>query len=128
MNKKFLFALATIAALASGPRAFAEGEGNGPDFPGLLQAQGVLANPTVSAGGGSEAYPVAIGTTLNPVVAGHVLAANGSEALVQTANSLPLGFTDGTPAAMYAQSMQRYWAQHQPSGFARATQPGRPNG
>jgi hypothetical protein len=120
-----LIAMATIVSLASAP-AVRAGEGNGPDFPGLLQPHAVLANP-MTAQTGSEAYPAAIGTTLNPVVAGNVLPTNGSEGIVQTANSLPPGFTNGTSAAEYAQSVQRYWASRPANGLALA-HGGRPNG
>jgi hypothetical protein len=114
--KRMLLAMATIATMAASLAAHAEG--NGPDFPGLLQPHGVLANPTV-AQSGSEAYPVAVGTTLNPVVAGGVLPTNGSEGVVQTANSLPREFANGTPAFEYAQSVERYWAARSPAGSAR---------
>ena len=91
--------LAIGAAGFSGHVANAEG---GPDFPGLVQPRAVLANPTISQTG-SEAYPTAIGTVLNPVVAGNVVQPNGSEDIVQTANSAPPGFLNGTPAFRYAQ-------------------------
>ena len=112
-----LYALATIISLAPGLGAHA-GEGDGPDFPGLLQPRAVLANPTV-AQTGSEAYPSIVGTSSNPVVAGGVLPANGSEGIVQSANSLPRGFANGTPAVEYAQSVERYWASRQAIGTAR---------
>src|SRR5689334_22433242 len=114
--KTSLLAMATIVALATGVSAYAEG--NGPDFPGLFQPRGVLANPT-TVQSGSESYPVAVGTTLNPVVAGNVLPANGSEGIVQSANSLPAGFANGTPASEYAQSVERYWASRQAIGSVR---------
>jgi hypothetical protein len=122
-----LFAIATIVSLASGLTAYA-GEGNGPDFPGLLQPGAVLANP-MTAQTGSEAYPVAVGTTLNPVVAGNVLPTNGSEGVVQTANSLPPVFANGTSAFEYAQSVQRYWASRGAVVLAQTVaRPSRPNG
>jgi hypothetical protein len=119
-----LLALATIVSLASGLAAHAEG--NGPDFPGLLQPHAVLANPS-TAQTGSEAYPVAIGTTLNPVAAGNVLPSNGSEGIVQSANSLPRGFENGTPAFEYAQSVGRFRASRPAIDIAHA-RPARPNG
>ena len=45
-----------------------------------------------------------------PVMSGQVLQPNGSEGIVQTANSLPPGFMIGTPEYNYAQSVQRYFA------------------
>jgi hypothetical protein len=44
-----------------------------------------------------------------PVMSGQVLPPNGSEGIVQTANSLPSGFMIGTPEYNYAQSVQRYF-------------------
>ncbi|MBV8520835.1 MAG: hypothetical protein JOY71_01670 [Acetobacteraceae bacterium] len=75
-------AMIAVAALAIGLPAHA-GEGDGPDFPGLLQPHAVLANPTISQTG-SESYPVAVGTVLNPVVTGGIVLANGSEGIVQS--------------------------------------------
>ena len=43
-------------------------------------------------------------------MSGQVLQPNGSEGIVQTANSLPPGFLNGTPEYQYAQSVQRYFA------------------
>jgi hypothetical protein len=112
-----LRAMIALAALAIGLPDYAN-EGGGPDFPGLLQPRAILANPaTVQAG--SESYPVAVGTALNPVVAGHVLAANGSEGIVQSQNSAPPGFANGTPTFEYAQSVERYWAARSVAGSAR---------
>ena len=45
-----------------------------------------------------------------PVMSGQVLPPNGSEGILQTANSLPPGFMIGTPEYAYAQSVQRYFA------------------
>jgi hypothetical protein len=101
-------AMITVAAFAVGFAAYA-GEGDGPNFPGLLQPHAVVANPTISQTG-SEGYPAAVSTVVNPVVAGNVLQPNGGEAIVQTANSAPPGFANGTPAFRYAQSVNRYWA------------------
>ena len=59
---------------------------------------------------GSESYPGFASANAVPVVGGQVLPPNGSEGIVQTANSLPVGFANGTPAYEYAQSVQRYFA------------------
>jgi hypothetical protein len=59
---------------------------------------------------GSESYPSFPSGNAVPIVAGEVLQPNGSEGIVQTANSLPPGFTTGTPVYEYAQSVQRYFA------------------
>jgi hypothetical protein len=115
--KASLRVMITVAALAIGFPAYA-GEGDGPNFPGLLQPRAVLANPaTVQTG--SEAYPVAVGTRLNPIVTGNVLPSNGSGSIVQSQNSVPPGFANGTPAFEYAQSVERYWAARSVAGSAR---------
>ena len=68
-----------------------------------------LGGPALAEDGGSEAYPAAQPV---PVVAGAgiVLPGNGSEAAVQTAASLPRGFSEGTAAYMQAQSVARFFA------------------
>ena len=59
---------------------------------------------------GSESYPAFARANAVPVVPGQVLPPNGSEGIVQTANSLPVGFANGTPAYEYAQSVRRSFA------------------
>ena len=59
---------------------------------------------------GSESYPRFNRGSAVPIVAGGVLQPNGSEGIVQTANSLPPGFMTGTPQYEYAQSVQQYFA------------------
>ena len=59
---------------------------------------------------GSESYPGFSTGSAVPIVAGGILQPNGSEGIVQTANSLPPGFMNGTPQYEYAQSVQRYFA------------------
>jgi len=113
-----LTVLSTMAVLVSGVPAGA-GEGDGSDFPGLLQPHATLANPVISQTG-SEAYPSVVGSQRNPIVVGSLLPSNGSEGIVQTENSLPRGFEKGPPAYEYAQSVQRYWARSQATGLAQA--------
>ena len=102
--------LLAAALLALAAPAFA-GEGNGDPFP--FAAPGVtVAAGTQVADVGSEALPSFAGkpgSHLN-VLADGSLPGTGSEALVQTANSLPRGFEVGTAASAYAQSVNRYFA------------------
>jgi hypothetical protein len=112
-----LTVLATMAVLASSVAARA-GEGDGPDFPGLLQPHTTLANPVISDIG-SETYPSVVGAQRNPVVVGSLLPSNGSDGIVQTENSLPKGFAKGTPSYEYAQSVQRYWARSEAAAASR---------
>ena len=45
-----------------------------------------------------------------PVTTGAVLPSNSSNGVVQTANSLPRGWAEGTPAYEYARSVSRHFA------------------
>jgi hypothetical protein len=73
-------------------------------------ATGVILSSPGSVTTGSDSYPDFVASQSVPVIAGGILPTNGSDGPVQTANSLPSGFTDGTEAAMYAQSVQRSFA------------------
>lgn len=69
---------------------------------------------------GSAQYPNVIGRPGSnlPLLLGDVLPANGSEGAVQTANSLPRGFEEGTVTYVQAQSINRWMVAH---NEARAT-------
>ena len=71
---------------------------------------GVVLSSPAAVATGSESYPDFVASQSVPVTAGGVLAATGSDGPVQTANSLPPGFTVGTEAANYAASVQRSFA------------------
>lgn len=88
------FAALTIAAAPS----FA-GEGNGEPFPFRTPGWTTQTGQQV-ADVGSEAYPDAAGRPgTQPMVAtAHQVLQTGSEASVQTANSLPVGAAQGAPA------------------------------
>jgi hypothetical protein len=89
-------ALAVAAFLTAGiTSAYADGEGNG-NFGGISPQANVVAGTEVTGVTGSEAYPVVRHSTGVGVFAGGVLPTNGSEGIVQTANSLPPGFVGGT--------------------------------
>ena len=123
MNTKIIIA-ATVAALSLATTAFAgEGSGGGlssaaptsPYTSGLVADTGAAqypgANPGLSLG------------TLNNVT----LPQNGQEGAVESPNSLPPGAMVGTPSYMYAQSVNRYFAQQADNRFAQARRL-RPNG
>jgi hypothetical protein len=89
-------ALAIAAFLTAGiTTAYADGEGNG-NFGGIAPSANVVAGTEVTGVTGSNAYPVVRNSTAVGVVAGGTLPTNGSEGIVQTANSLPRGFANGT--------------------------------
>jgi hypothetical protein len=94
MNR--IMGLAIAAFLTAGiTSAYADGEGNG-NFGGISPSANVVAGTEVPGVAGSDAYPVARNSTAVGVVAGGTLPTNGSEGIVQTANSLPRGFENGT--------------------------------
>ncbi len=124
MNTK-LTIIATVAALSLSTTAFAEGEGNGDPFPFRAQPQtAYIANGpgyAATADVGSQQYPAA-----NPALSfasngAPILPENGSNGPVQTANSLPVGFEEGTVAYMQAQSINRWYAQQADHRFATAS-------
>ncbi len=89
-----------------------------------------LENPAGSqaqfADTGSQAFPnVAgrVGADL-PSLAGNVLPTNGSQGIVQTANSLPAHFDEGTVAYAQAKSVQNWMVAHnqRAAAFAAARQ------
>lgn len=87
----------------------------------------------LAASGSNEAYPTAFVGRSVPVVAGAglVLPAGGSEGAVQTAASLPGGFSDGTVAYAQAQSIARFFAERegrQQTRLAAAAASQRPGG
>ncbi len=90
MNTKLAIAL-SVAALSLATTAFA-GEGHG--APALSQTHAIFDNTT--------------------------LPENGQNGPVQTANSLPRGFENGTAAYMTAQSVNRWYAQQADHRFAEA--------
>ncbi len=89
-----ILALAAAAILTAGiTSAYAEGNGN---FGGIAPSANVVAGTEVTGVTGSEAYPSVRNSTAVGVVAGGTLPTNGSNGIVQTANSLPQGFENGT--------------------------------
>ena len=121
MNTKLII-IATVAVLSLSTTAFAEGEGNGDPFPFRAQPQTAYVTGSVAtADVGSQQYPAA-----NPALSfasngAPILPENGSNGPVQTANSLPLGFEQGTVAYMQAESINRWYAQQADHRFATAS-------
>ena len=89
-----------------------------------------LENPAGSqaqfADTGSQAYPSIVGRAGSdlPSLAGDVLPTNGSQGVVQTANSLPARFEEGTVAYAQAKSVQNWTVAHngRAAAFAAARQ------
>ena len=109
MSTKHLVAVAAIAFSLVAGRAFAEGEGNGEPF-------AMRAGATTSSGRAfvaethSSAYPDLTGNRVQPSSLALLEPVSGSEAPVQTANSMPRGFENGTVAAAQASRMNRQFA------------------
>lgn len=111
MNTTHLVATVAAAALALAAVPALGQEGNGNPFPSAVPGTTVTAGTQVTALG-AEAYPDVAGRPGSDltVVADGLLPGMGSEASVQTANSLPTDFEVGTPAYAYAQSVNRHFA------------------
>jgi hypothetical protein len=104
---KSLVAAAALSLVAG--TAFA-GEGNGDPFP--FQAPGnTVATATVAHLPPHDTDPFPFRAPGVPWSAAQMLPGNGSDGSMQTANSLPPNFENGTSAYEQAQSVGRYLAQ-----------------
>jgi len=101
--------IAAVSALALSGIVQARAESNGLAAVERPATTGTILSSPALADTGSENYQGFAGPSV-PVMSGQVLPPNGSEGIVQTANSLPAGFMIGTPEYQYAQSVQRYFA------------------
>lgn len=110
--KYALVAAAAALTVAAAGHAMAA-EGNNLAAVETPQVARPILGGGISAAGGAEAYPTFTATASVPVFAGAdaVLPIGGSESAVQTAASLPRGFSDGTVAYAQAQSVRRYLAE-----------------
>lgn len=111
---KTLFLAAAVAFSLGLAPAFA-GEGNGEPFPNTAESFTARATtPSQYADTGSNAYPNVAGRPGSdlPGLAGDVLPANGSEGAVQTANSLPAHFEEGTVAYAQATRVHDWMVAH----------------
>lgn len=102
--------MTALAALAFAPMAQAQ-EGNGDPFPSAAPGTTTYVQSQF-ADVSSEAYPRIVGRPGSnlAVMADAMIGGQSSEAPVQTANSLPLGFENGTVAFAYEQSVNQYFA------------------
>lgn len=95
MSARTVLAVASVLLGLAVSQAFAEGEGNGEPFVTNASAQVTGGHPFV-VDSGSAAYPDVTGDTAQPSGLASLEPAFGSEAAVQTANSLPNGSGSGT--------------------------------
>lgn len=110
------FILAAIVAFSLGLAPAMAAEGNSEPFPfnaGGFTTRAPLTAPRV-ADTGSEAYPSIVGRPGSdlPALAGNVVPTNGSEGIVQTANSLPAHFEEGTVAYAQATRIHNWMLAH----------------
>ncbi len=110
MSLKAAFTAVALLSLIAGP-ALAGGEGNGDPFPSQAAVQ-VTAGSPFATETGSTAYPRITGNTTQPSALAGLEPASGSEAILQTANSLPRGFDNGSLASLQARIVDRYLAGH----------------
>ncbi|MEJ1977370.1 MAG: hypothetical protein WDN49_15975 [Acetobacteraceae bacterium] len=127
MNTKLIIAT-VVAGLSLAPAAFAEGEGVDP-FPLNLTLPSVTLT-RVPRDVGSAAYPTPVPALSTATLAQPFLPPYGGEGAVQSANSLPAGFDDGTVQYADAQSVNRYLAEQAEDSYAAApiSAKTRPNG
>jgi len=109
MSLKITLAVTVAALSLSTGQAWAESEGNGDPFPFQAGHQVTAGSPFV-ADTGSAAYPQLTENTTQPSSLPQLEPAPGSEALIQTAGSLPRGFGDGSVAHAQARGLSRYLA------------------
>jgi hypothetical protein len=114
MKNTFFAAMFAAAVLGAGLTPAFAGEGNGEPFYNSVSIGTRLARPALAFDTGSAQYPDVVGRPGSnlPRLAGDVLPSNGSEGAVQTANSLPRGFEDGTVQYAQAKSISAWMVAH----------------
>ena len=105
--------LAAAAALMLNTGTALAGEGEGEPFPFRAPGLTTSVNPAVHANTASEPYPDLAGypTQIEAAINPDLVPPNSSEGIIQTAASLPRGFSDGMVAYAQVQSVRRYLAQ-----------------
>ena len=127
--------LAAAVALSLGIAPALAGEGVGEPFPNTVTSFTARSDAATQryADTGSSAYPSTVGRPGSnlPSLAGDLLPINGSEGPVQTANSLPAHFEEGTVAYAQATSIRNWMVAHdarRAAAFASAARSRTPGG
>ena len=133
---KYLIIAASLLSLSAGAAFAGEGQGDpfGYNAPGPIMTD--IPTSPVQANGQTPLFAKLPPTSTSygrttmagalrqfesvPVTSGTVLPSDGSQGEVQSANSLPRGFEQGTVAYEQAQSVQRYLAQQDQRNAHRA--------
>ncbi len=112
---KHLF-LAAAVAFSLGIAPAIAGEGTGEPFPNTASSFTARSDAATQryADTGSNAFPSTAGRPGSnlPSLAGDVLPTNGSNGPIQTANSLPAHFEEGTVAYAQATSIRNWMVAH----------------
>ena len=110
MSLKIVASIAMLSLGLTAVQAYA-GEGAGNPFPFSGPAVPSDGHP-FAASTGSEAFPQLTGEVTQPQSLAAMELSYGSETPVQSANSLPNNFADGTAPFAQARIQQRYIARH----------------
>ena len=99
--------LAAVAALSLATATAHAARGDSDPFPFRAPGITMVSPPAYAADTGSQAYPDLTGRPSQVVTAGEFdgMPMTGSQAGIETANSLPRGFQDGTVAYAQEQSV-----------------------
>ncbi len=128
MNTVFTFAalaLAVSAVMAATPAR--AGEGAGDPFAFRTPAQVTSGAPFI-AETSSEAYPMSTGNTVRFSSLADLLPVNGSEGVVQTAQSMPKNADEGTVAYAQAERVNQAMAHRTIHTRLRVTEMMQPRG
>lgn len=117
MNTFTRFAVAAVLALAASP-ALAESEGAGNPFPYAAAARQAMGNPFVSDTW-SAAYPLSTESTAEASSLAALEPSFGSEAMLQTASSLPYRAPQGAQATLQAARTSAGAPEYLAAGAAR---------
>ena len=112
MNTKNMRRVAGLVLQLVSVHAHAEGDGGRDPFPFQAPAQ-VSAQSRYAADAGHERFPDLTGRPSEMPVPVRMLALAGSEAMVASANTAPVGYDEGTVMFAQARSLERYQAAKQ---------------
>lgn len=123
--RNLTLAIAILASFGLSTAALA-GEGNAEPFPNDQNFGSVTVQAQTADVGGAS-YPAPNPKLSTKSTGAQLLPANGSNGIVETANSLPAGAMAGTAHYAQAQSTARYYASRRAHGFAQARAAAQPH-